>query len=151
MFSLYLIKNWGAPDDSVVERLPSAPVMISGSWDRVPHGLPTRSLLLPLPVSLPLSLSVSLRNPYIHIFKKFFKHTKKLETSYSEHSYSPPKFYSVWHSVLYHMSICPSTALRPCWIRYEQHGLQPPRRWALGAPGPLTRAQRPPDGIGSGR
>ena len=44
---------------SVVECLPLAQVVIPGSWDRVPLGLPTGSLLFPLPVSLPLSLRVS--------------------------------------------------------------------------------------------
>ena len=41
---------------SVVERLPSAQGMIPGSWDRVL--LSAGSLLLPLPASLPLSLSL---------------------------------------------------------------------------------------------
>ena len=36
---------------SAVECLPLAPVMILGSWDRVPHWA---RLLLPLPMSLPL-------------------------------------------------------------------------------------------------
>ena len=39
---------------SVVERLPLAQGVTSGSWDRVPYWLPTGSLLLPLPVSLPV-------------------------------------------------------------------------------------------------
>ena len=38
---------------SAVERLPLAQGMILGSWDRVPP------LLLPLPVSLPLSVSLT--------------------------------------------------------------------------------------------
>ena len=44
---------------SVVECLPLAQVMIPGSWNQVPHQDPSGSLLLPLPVSLPPSLSVS--------------------------------------------------------------------------------------------
>ena len=47
---------------SVVKCLPLTQVMILGSWDGVPHQLPAGSLLLPLPMSLPLSLSVSLMN-----------------------------------------------------------------------------------------
>ena len=43
---------------SVVECLPSAQVVIPGSWDRVLHQAPGRSQLLPLPMSLPLSLSL---------------------------------------------------------------------------------------------
>ena len=43
---------------SAVERVPLAQGMTPGSWDRVPHGLPAGSLLLPLPVSLPLSLCI---------------------------------------------------------------------------------------------
>ena len=41
----------------VVERLPLAQVMIMVSWDRVPHQTPVGSLLLLLPMSLPLSVS----------------------------------------------------------------------------------------------
>ena len=43
-------------EGSVVEHLPSAQVVTPGSWDRVHIGLPAWSLLLPLPMSLPLSL-----------------------------------------------------------------------------------------------
>ena len=44
---------------SVVEHLPWAQVVIPGSWDRVPASVSLHwSLLLPLPVSLPLSLSL---------------------------------------------------------------------------------------------
>ena len=42
---------------SVVEYLALAQGMILGSWDRVPHWAPCREPALPLPVSLPLSLS----------------------------------------------------------------------------------------------
>ena len=45
---------------SVVERLPLTQVVIPGSWDQVHMGLSARSLLLPLPVSA--SLCVSLMN-----------------------------------------------------------------------------------------
>ncbi|XP_034860470.1 60S ribosomal protein L10a-like [Mirounga leonina] len=49
---------------SVVKRLPSAQVMIRGSWDRAPHPAPCSAgnLLLPLPLPLlvfPLSLCLS--------------------------------------------------------------------------------------------
>ena len=59
--------SWGAWVAQWVGPLPSAQVMISGSWDRAPHRAPCSvgSLLLsrPLPASLPacalcLSLSV---------------------------------------------------------------------------------------------
>ena len=46
----------GCLGGSVVEPLPSAQVVIPGSWDRVPHWAPRREPVLPLPVSLPLSL-----------------------------------------------------------------------------------------------
>ena len=55
----------------LVKHLPSAQVLISGSWDRVPCLTPgsVGNLLLPLPLSLPcsthavcLSLSISLSN-----------------------------------------------------------------------------------------
>ena len=42
---------------SAVEHLPLAQGMIPGFWDRVPHPVPHRNLLLPLPLSLPLSVS----------------------------------------------------------------------------------------------
>ena len=48
-----------------VKHLPSAQVMISGSWDGVPHRAPcsAESLLLSLPLLLPpLVLSLSLSN-----------------------------------------------------------------------------------------
>ena len=43
---------------SVVERLPSAQGVTLESPDRVPHQAPAGSLLLPLPVFLPLSVSL---------------------------------------------------------------------------------------------
>ena len=46
------ITEQGRLGGSVVERLPSAQVVILRSWDRVPHWAPCRELLLPLPVSL---------------------------------------------------------------------------------------------------
>ena len=48
---------------SLAKRLPSAQVMILGSWDRASHWAPysAESLLLPLPLPLsPLMLSLSL-------------------------------------------------------------------------------------------
>ena len=49
---------WDAWVAQLVKQLPSAQVMISASWDRVPHWAPCSagSLLLPLP--LPATLSV---------------------------------------------------------------------------------------------
>ena len=52
------IKRMGHLGGSGFECLPSAQVVIPGSRDRVPHQTPAKSLLLPLPVSLPLSLCV---------------------------------------------------------------------------------------------
>ena len=52
--------SWsGRLGGSVVEHLPLAQVVILGSSDRVCIRLPAGSLLLPLPVSLPLSLCLS--------------------------------------------------------------------------------------------
>ena len=54
-----LKQTQGHLGSSVVERLPSVQGMILGSWDRVPHWAPCAgSLLLPLPVSLLLSVSL---------------------------------------------------------------------------------------------
>ena len=50
--------HWGSLGGSAVERLPLAQGMILGSGIKSHVG----SLLLPLPVSLPFSLSVSLMN-----------------------------------------------------------------------------------------
>ena len=52
----------------MVRRLPSAQVMIPGSWDPVPHQAPCRELLLALSVSV--AFSVSLMNKYINNLKK---------------------------------------------------------------------------------
>ena len=68
MVLLFEMALWECLGGSVVEHLPLAQVVIPGSWDRVPHGLPTGSLLLHLPVSL--SLSVSLMNKSIKIKNK---------------------------------------------------------------------------------
>ena len=48
----------GSLGGSVVKCLPLAQVMIPGSWDQIPHQAPQGSLLLPLPMSLPLSVSL---------------------------------------------------------------------------------------------
>ena len=62
VFSVLNLPERGHLGGSVVEHLPSAEVMILGSWDRVPHLAPAGSLLLPLPLSLPLSVCLSLIN-----------------------------------------------------------------------------------------
>ena len=46
----------GAPGGLVVVHRPLAQVVIPGSWERVPHGAPRGKLVLPVPVSLPLSV-----------------------------------------------------------------------------------------------
>ena len=58
---------WGCLDGSVIERLPSAQVVILGSWDRVPHRAPCMEPALPsacvsASLSLCLSLSLSLKD-----------------------------------------------------------------------------------------
>jgi len=61
--SIHRNEREGRLGGSVVERLPSAQVMVPGSWDRAPHRAPCSagSLLLPLPLLLPLlMLSLSL-------------------------------------------------------------------------------------------
>ena len=63
------ISRLGHLGGSVVGCLPFAQVVIPGSWDGVPHQLPTGSLLLPLPMSLPLSVCLLWINKY-NIFKK---------------------------------------------------------------------------------
>jgi len=72
--------GWGHLGGSVVKRLPSAQVMISGSWDRAPHQAPcpAESPLLPLPLpaaprlcSLPFSVK-----------QIFFKNTKNNKMIY---------------------------------------------------------------------
>ena len=52
---------------SVVEHLPSAQVMILGSWDQVPYQTPHRE---PASPSLYVSVSVSLMNKFLKIFLK---------------------------------------------------------------------------------
>ena len=52
-----MIDSWHTCATQLVKRLPSAQVMISGSWDRVPHWAPCSAgslLLLPLLLPLPL-------------------------------------------------------------------------------------------------
>ena len=56
VITLYKKGILGHLGGSEVERLPSAQGVIPGSWDQVPIGLPAGSLLLPLPVYLPLSV-----------------------------------------------------------------------------------------------
>ena len=52
----------GSPSGTVGLGLPAAQGVILETGDRVPCQAPAWSLLLPLPVSLPLSLSVLLMN-----------------------------------------------------------------------------------------
>ena len=52
------IRPWGSQGGSAVERLPWAQGMIWSLWIESHIGLPAWSLLLPLPVSLPLSGSL---------------------------------------------------------------------------------------------
>ena len=53
------VKNRGSLGGALVWHLPLAHVAILETWDRIPRRTNSaRSLLLPLPVSLPLSLSV---------------------------------------------------------------------------------------------
>ena len=56
----FLIFIWSAWVAQSVKHLPLAQLMISGSWDRAPHQAlcSARSLLLPLPLSLPFPLLV---------------------------------------------------------------------------------------------
>jgi len=66
MFPFFKIVTWGRLGGSVIERLPSAQVMIPRSWDQAPHWAPCSagSLLLPLPLPLlvcPLSLCLSVK------------------------------------------------------------------------------------------
>ena len=51
--------NVGHLDGSLVQHLPSAQVIILGSWDRVLLRAPRREPASPLPVSLPLSVCLS--------------------------------------------------------------------------------------------
>ena len=58
-WGLFKIRNWGHLGGSVLEHLPLAQVEILGSWDQVPYQVPVQSLLLPLAMSLPLSVSLT--------------------------------------------------------------------------------------------
>ena len=53
--------SWDAWVAQSVKHLPSAQVMLPGSWDRTPHWAPCSagSLLLPLPQPLPLACALS--------------------------------------------------------------------------------------------
>ena len=88
------IHLWHAWVAQSVKHLPSAQVMISGSWDWVPHGVPysAGSLLLPLPLPLPtvyvcmLSLiqinKINLKNrlkSHLFLFKKLQCQTKLIQ------------------------------------------------------------------------
>ena len=85
----------GCLGGSVVERLSLAQGMILGAWDRVPYGDPCSvgSLLLLLPISLPLSVCLSWINK-LFIYSNFL---------------FPPSPDSI-------NSSCPDT-----WIFYEAH------------------------------
>ena len=52
-------KTWGSLGGSAVSRLPLAQGVILESRDRVPRQAPGMGLLIPPPVSLPLSLCLS--------------------------------------------------------------------------------------------
>ena len=65
----------GAPDDSVVECLPSAQAMFLGSWDQVLHQAPRREPASPS-AYVSASLCVCLMNKSIKIFKKMLRHFK---------------------------------------------------------------------------
>ena len=58
MISHKILLHQGRLGGSVVECLPLAQVMVPESPDESHIGVPTGSPLLPLPVSLPMSLSV---------------------------------------------------------------------------------------------
>ena len=67
--------NGGSLGGSAVWCLPSAQGMILETRDRVPHWAPGAwSLLLPLPMSLPLSLCVTIINKYIKFLKNGNSH-----------------------------------------------------------------------------
>ena len=79
----------GSLGGAAVWRLPLAQGAILDTWDRIPHRAPGAwSLLLPLPGSLPISLSLSLcdYHKYIKIKKKrkkiFLKKKLKIELPY---------------------------------------------------------------------
>ena len=60
---LVRITKWGSLGGAVVWRLPLAQGAILETRDRIPHRAPGAwSLLLPLPIFLPLSLSVTIIN-----------------------------------------------------------------------------------------
>ena len=62
-YILIKIIFWDSLGGSVVWRLPLAQGVILETQDRIPHRAPDAwSLLLPMPVSLPLSLSVTIIN-----------------------------------------------------------------------------------------
>ena len=68
-FSTHNKQIWGSLGGAAVWRLPLAQGAILETRDRIPHQAPGAwSLLLPLPVSLPLSLSVC-----VTIINKFLK------------------------------------------------------------------------------
>ena len=59
LYKLKKVRKWGSLGGAAVWRLPLAQGAILETRDRIPHRAPGAwSLLLPLPVSLPLSLSL---------------------------------------------------------------------------------------------
>ena len=90
----------------LVKPLPSAQVMIPGSWDQVPHRAPCSAgsllLSLPLPASLPAcvySLSLSLSGKQIKILKTKKQKNKHLccrdtEVNKTAHALTTQSLYS---------------------------------------------------------
>ena len=77
------LKSMGRLGGSVVECLPSAQGVILGSWDQVLHWAPAGSLLLPLPISLLLSVCLSWINKiFLKILKIQFKNGQKIQKTF---------------------------------------------------------------------
>ena len=86
----------------MVEHLPWAQGVIPGSWDPVCIGLPAWSLLLPLPVSLPLCVCVSLMNKYI---KSLRKNKCKQLMKYIKEDLNGEAYHKLWTRRLNHKEV----------------------------------------------